>query len=103
MARESFANRYNLDAIDAQYKRWRTDPHAVDESWRLFFEGFELGQDYKPLVGDASRQQQAGIRKPPRKLRAITASSKMLSSMATRWCTFRSAKALPARANSGRR
>ena len=29
----------------------------MDESWRLFFEGFELGQDQKPRVAESSRQQ----------------------------------------------
>ncbi len=39
----SFANRWNLDVIEAAYQRWRADPSSVDERWRLFFEGFELG------------------------------------------------------------
>ena len=37
------ANRANLDAVESMYLRWRQDPLAVDESWRYFFEGFELG------------------------------------------------------------
>ncbi|HYV37727.1 MAG TPA: hypothetical protein VE988_18730, partial [Gemmataceae bacterium] len=44
MTRPSFATRWNLDLIDAQYQRWRDDPASVDDPWRLFFEGFELGQ-----------------------------------------------------------
>src|SRR6266545_4669509 len=43
MSSSSFANRWNLDVIDAAYQRWRADPSSVDEPWRLFFEGFELG------------------------------------------------------------
>ncbi len=39
----TFATRWNLDAIEAAYQRWQQDPRSVDESWRLFFEGFELG------------------------------------------------------------
>src|SRR4051794_6082268 len=45
MNRVRFATRWNLDAIEAAYQRWRQDPASVDESWRLFFEGFELGAD----------------------------------------------------------
>ena len=42
MSHPTFATRWNADVIEAQYQRWRTDPHAVDPSWRLFFEGFDL-------------------------------------------------------------
>jgi 2-oxoglutarate dehydrogenase E1 component len=44
MSHPTFATRWNADVIEAQYQRWRTDPQSVDESWRLFFEGFDLGQ-----------------------------------------------------------
>ncbi|MBV9124554.1 MAG: 2-oxoglutarate dehydrogenase E1 component [Planctomycetes bacterium] len=43
MAPTSFATRWNLTAIEEQYQRWQQDPQAVDETWRVFFEGFELG------------------------------------------------------------
>ncbi len=43
MTPDTFASRYNLDAIEDAYQRWRQDANSVDESWRLFFEGFELG------------------------------------------------------------
>jgi 2-oxoglutarate dehydrogenase E1 component len=39
-----FATRWNTGALETAYERWRTDPRSVDESWRLFFEGFELGR-----------------------------------------------------------
>jgi 2-oxoglutarate dehydrogenase E1 component len=42
MTRASIATRWNLDAIEAAYQRWQHDPATVDESWRAFFEGFEL-------------------------------------------------------------
>ena len=55
-----FATRWNLDAIEAAYRRWQKDPASVDDSWRLFFEGFELGSDgAHPLSaagGDAQAQ-----------------------------------------------
>src|SRR3954452_3052977 len=44
MNRSTVANRWNLELIEANYQRWRTDPASVDDSWRLFFEGYELGQ-----------------------------------------------------------
>jgi 2-oxoglutarate dehydrogenase E1 component len=42
MSSSRFASRWNLDAIEAAYERWQQDPASVDESWRYFFEGFEL-------------------------------------------------------------
>jgi 2-oxoglutarate dehydrogenase E1 component len=43
MTRATVATRWNLDAIESAYRSWRENPASVDESWRLFFEGFELG------------------------------------------------------------
>jgi 2-oxoglutarate dehydrogenase E1 component len=43
MQRASLATRWNLDAIEAAYERWKKDPAGVDASWRFFFEGYELG------------------------------------------------------------
>ena len=65
MSRLHFASRWNLDAIEAAYQRWRQDPDTVDESWRLFFEGFELGSDgAHPLAttGTGAHEQAAVIR-----------------------------------------
>ncbi len=44
MERATVANRWNVDLIEDYYGRWRQDPASVDESWRVFFEGYELGQ-----------------------------------------------------------
>jgi 2-oxoglutarate dehydrogenase E1 component len=43
MNRSTVASRWNLDLIEENYRRWRDDPASVDESWRVFFEGYELG------------------------------------------------------------
>src|SRR5438105_632220 len=51
----SFATRYNLDAIEDAYERWRRDPASVDEGWRVFFEGFDLGSN-RPVPQDARAQ-----------------------------------------------
>jgi 2-oxoglutarate dehydrogenase E1 component len=39
----SFATRANLDLLEDYYRRWRENPASVDDRWRAFFEGFELG------------------------------------------------------------
>ncbi len=39
----TFATRFNLEVIEQNYERWRKDPAAVDSTWAVFFEGFELG------------------------------------------------------------
>jgi 2-oxoglutarate dehydrogenase E1 component len=44
MNRSTVANRWNLELIEDYHQRWRADPASVDESWRIFFEGFELGR-----------------------------------------------------------
>jgi 2-oxoglutarate dehydrogenase E1 component len=43
MGHVEVATRWNLNAIEDAYQRWRADPQSVDPSWRYFFEGFELG------------------------------------------------------------
>src|SRR3954466_6036509 len=44
MNRSTVATRWNLDLIEENHQRWRNDPASVDETWRIFFEGYELGQ-----------------------------------------------------------
>ena len=67
MNRSTVANRWNLDLIEENYQRWRNDPASVDETWRIFFEGYELGQsgDGRPRADvdhDAARAQAAVTR-----------------------------------------
>ena len=67
MNRSTVANRWNLDLIEANYQRWRADPGSVDDTWRLFFEGSELGQSGDGLARsdvdlDAARAQAAVTR-----------------------------------------
>jgi 2-oxoglutarate dehydrogenase E1 component len=50
MASSSIGTRWNLAALEPAYESWRRDPSSVDDQWRLFFEGFELGQS--TLAGD---------------------------------------------------
>ena len=44
MNRSTVANRWNLELLEEYQQRWRNDPNSVEESWRNFFEGYELGQ-----------------------------------------------------------
>ena len=37
------ASPHNLEYIEQMYQRYRQDPGSVDGSWKIFFEGFELG------------------------------------------------------------
>src|SRR5438309_3711865 len=60
MLRATPATRWNLEIIEATYRKWREDPASVDESWRFFFEGFELGASR--LAGPAlDARRQTGI------------------------------------------
>ena len=67
MNRSTVANRWNLDLIEENYQRWRNDPASVDETWRIFFEGYELGQSgngqaQSNIAHDAARSQAAVTR-----------------------------------------
>src|SRR5262249_51619063 len=62
MIRRSFATRWNLDVIDAAYQRWLEDPASVDDSWRLFFEGFELGETSTVVKALSDRSQTSIVR-----------------------------------------
>jgi len=35
--------RANVDLIDQKYADWKRDPKSVEDTWAMFFEGFELG------------------------------------------------------------
>jgi 2-oxoglutarate dehydrogenase E1 component len=57
MSSPSFATRWNLDVIETAYQRWRENPESVDDHWRLFFEGFELGSSGAgPQQADTANQ-----------------------------------------------
>src|ERR1700737_5002311 len=58
------ATRWNVDAIEEAFQRWKRDPASVDESWRYFFEGFELGvaRPAATAAPDAARWQTGVVR-----------------------------------------
>src|SRR5262245_38557615 len=62
MTLPTFATRANLDVIEAAYQRWREDPASVEESWRIFFEGFELGSGGAGLPGVSAGDQTSIVR-----------------------------------------
>ena len=39
----TFATRQNLELLEEMYGRWKADSMSIDQTWRAFFEGFELG------------------------------------------------------------
>lgn len=45
MDKFSYINNAHPQYIDQMYKQFLSNPESVEESWRLFFEGFEYGQD----------------------------------------------------------
>src|SRR5262249_56262403 len=53
----------NKDYVADQYRRWKDDPRSVDESWRLFFAGFELAMDGR---NGADLLAEDGVAPPPR-------------------------------------
>jgi len=81
MNRSTVANRWNLDLIEENYQRWRNDPASVDESWRLFFEGYELGQSGDGMARADVDHDAAGAR--PRSPGSSTATARS----ATTWPT----------------
>ena len=69
MERATVANRWNLDLIEDYYDRWRKDPASVEESWRIFFEGYELGHQARRSAGrgcDRWTWTRRGRRRPSR-------------------------------------
>src|SRR5579885_2218536 len=62
MSRGTFANRWNLDAIEDAYRRWQEDPASVDAGWQRFFEGFELGAARAAVPAADSRSHTAIVR-----------------------------------------
>ena len=47
-----FASQANADYIDRLYAQYRADPKSVDDHWKAFFAGFELGNSRVPAAGE---------------------------------------------------
>jgi 2-oxoglutarate dehydrogenase E1 component len=61
MSEGTVASRENLDAIEDAQRRWKQDPSSVDESWRYFFQGFELGSARPVGCGEEEARLQTGV------------------------------------------
>ncbi len=49
---------WNVEYIEEQYKRWKTDPTSVSKDWRFFFEGFELAASGAPQTAEGFDKEQ---------------------------------------------
>ncbi|MDH3711164.1 MAG: 2-oxoglutarate dehydrogenase E1 component [Cyclobacteriaceae bacterium] len=59
----SYISNAHSSYIDELYRSYQQDPHSVDPSWRLFFEGFEFSQAKVPTpVGDESSYKEVQVR-----------------------------------------
>ena len=52
----------NKDYVAEQYRRWKADPRSVDESWQLFFAGFELAADGRNGAARSRRERRRAAR-----------------------------------------
>ena len=53
----------SADFIDAQYRKWKSDPSSLSDDWQFFFKGFELAGAAGPADADpeqALRQANVG-------------------------------------------
>jgi 2-oxoglutarate dehydrogenase E1 component len=53
----------SADFIDAQYRKWKSDPSSLSDDWQFFFKGFELAGMAGPVDTDpeqALRQSKVG-------------------------------------------
>ncbi|BBO90963.1 2-oxoglutarate dehydrogenase E1 component [Desulfosarcina ovata] len=47
----------SADFIDAQYRKWKSDPASVPEDWQFFFRGFEIAAATPVSAGDGDPEQ----------------------------------------------
>ena len=55
----SLPARANLDLLESNYASWKADANSVDEHWKAFFEGFELGMARLAKAGPQGGSPQA--------------------------------------------
>jgi 2-oxoglutarate dehydrogenase E1 component len=51
----------SADYVDEMYERWRHDPSALSEAWRLFFTGFELAMCPRDCVASERATAQSRV------------------------------------------
>ncbi len=53
MSTTDFVSRANAEFIERLYEQYRSDPEALEPSWRSFFAGLELGREAMVIAGEA--------------------------------------------------
>ncbi len=81
MNRSSAASRLNLDLIESFHNQWRIDPASVPESWRNFFEGYELGVETGGVSPDAGRSAAADAMRVERMVDAYRSTGHYLADL----------------------
>jgi len=52
----------SADFIDAQYRKWKSDPTSLPEDWQFFFRGFEMAGAAGPAASDSREAlRQSGV------------------------------------------
>ncbi len=55
------ASAWNLGYLETLYSQWRESPEALSESWRAFFEGFELSMCPRTCVAAENARDQSRV------------------------------------------
>lgn len=59
--KQSSFGRQNADYIEEMYEQWLEDPSSLTESWRMFFEGFELASCPRNCVSADQAKKQSQV------------------------------------------
>ena len=62
--KSSVSARFNADLLDEKYELWCDDPQSVENDWRAFFEGFELGNAQLKQKGNTAAATAATSAEP---------------------------------------
>jgi 2-oxoglutarate dehydrogenase E1 component len=57
----SVGSRWNADLVAQYHEKWKQDPQSVDQDWRNFFEGFELGLSLPPKPSKVTGATAGGV------------------------------------------
>jgi 2-oxoglutarate dehydrogenase E1 component len=61
MSQGTVGSPWNLELLESYYLRYQKDPSCVEECWRNFFEGFELGVARQPPAATSDATLQTGV------------------------------------------
>jgi len=57
----SVSARFNADLLEQKYDQWCANPQSLEEDWRAFFEGFELGVAQLKQRGESESPEPAPV------------------------------------------